>query len=163
MHGMVNKLKFVRLGLTALEAATLAYAIERSIGEKLAQEEAWTCLGLNGDEMTKQAIAPKLQHPYGCGTEGLIGCDGGLKHVTKSNGTKCQPRADFCVSDGRAHVWVCGKLEGRQNICDAEFMAKTVATMICAQTKRRRRLYTTATQAGCDTTVPNRWQKREKT
>ena len=106
MHGMVNKLKFIRLGMTTLEAATLPYAIEKSVGEKLAQEEAWTCLGLSGDEMTKQAIAPKLQHPYGCGTEGLIGCDGGLKHVTKSNGTKCQPRADFCVSDG---MWQAGR------------------------------------------------------
>jgi hypothetical protein len=68
---------------------------------------------------------------YGTSESGLIGCDGGLEYGRNYDDTKARPRADWRVSDGPSRIWIKGKLEGDQNICGAEFMAKTVATIVC--------------------------------
>jgi hypothetical protein len=87
---------------------------------------------MSGDELTEHLVNAQRQRTYGNNTHNTIGCDGGPKSTCLCNGTKGRPRAGWCVSDGITHTWVLGKLEGEPNICDAEFMAKTVAAMICA-------------------------------
>jgi hypothetical protein len=112
---------------------------------------------MNGDEATWAAVKRITPRKFAVGGDGLVGCDGGLNTKRRSNGVNTDPRADWCVADGKAHVWCHGRLEGEQNICDAEFFAKTVATMI---TKDRRdlvlvdHLSTTVSQAHDDMTRP---------
>jgi hypothetical protein len=96
---------------------------------------------MNGDELTEHLVNAQRQRTYGNNTHNTIGCDGGLKADCLYDGTKGRSRADWCVSDGITHTWVLGKLEGEQNICDAEFMAKTVATMICADKPNKTIVY----------------------
>jgi len=139
--GLVDRATLRRLGLDDEMANALAQQLERSLATTTADEEAWTRLGLNGDERTIRAVHDQLQWTYGCGTDKLIGCDGGLKYRRDGNGKQRLPRADWCVADGTTHVWVSGKLEGAQNICDAEFMAKTVATMVCIDEADRVLIY----------------------
>jgi hypothetical protein len=97
----------------------------------MANQEGWAILGMSGDELTTHIVKQQQQHAYGTSANGLIGCDGGLKYGRNYDGTKARPRADWCVPDGASRIWIQGKLEGDQNICDAEFMAKTVATIVC--------------------------------
>jgi hypothetical protein len=130
--GIVDTEILKRLGTTDEHIETLTEAIEACLANAVSGQEAWANLNMNGDELTEHLVKAQRQRTYGNNTHNTIGCDGGLKATCLYDGTKGRPRADWCVSDGITHTWVLGKLEGEPNICDAEFMAKTVATMICA-------------------------------
>jgi hypothetical protein len=121
-----------RLGTTEDHTQILTKAIEACITKAVSRQEAWANLNMHGDELTEHLVNAQLQRTYGNNTHNTTGCDGGLESTCLYDGTKGRPRADWCVSDGITHTWVLGKLEGEPNICDVEFMAKTVATMICA-------------------------------
>jgi hypothetical protein len=141
LHGAVDSALLMRLGLTADEAARAARDLEWCMQMATSEGEAWTRLGLSGDEMTVQAVQQQARWAFGCGPTKLVGCDGGHKYRRKANGQVWQPRADWCVSDGASKVWICGRLEGDQNICDAEFMAKSVATLVCVDEPGRTLIY----------------------
>ena len=130
--GMVDKEVLKRLGTSEEHTEVLTRTIEACITQTVSRQEAWAKLNMSGDELTEYMVKAQRQRTYGNNTHNTIGCDGGLKAKCRYDGTKGPPRADWCVSDGITHTWVLGRLEGEQNICDAEFMAKSVATMICA-------------------------------
>jgi hypothetical protein len=109
----------------------IATVIEKAFETMMANQEGWAMLGMGGDGLTTHIVKQQQQHAYGTSENGLIGCDGGPKYGRNYDGTKARPRADWCVSDGASRIWIKGKLEGDQNICGAEFMAKTIATMVC--------------------------------
>jgi hypothetical protein len=116
-------------------ATALATAVEKALETVMANQEGWAILGMSGDELTTHIVKQQQQHAYGTSKNGLIGCDGGPKYGRNYDGTKARPRADWCVSDGASRIWIKGKLEGVQNICDAEFTAKTVATIVCVDSR----------------------------
>lgn len=137
MDGATKSERFTSRGLSQQVATSLAELVDDCLNHVINHPEAWTYLNMNGDEATWAAIKRITPRKFAVGGDGLVGCDGGLNTKRRSNGVNVDPRADWCVADGKAHVWCHGRLEGEQNICDAEFFAKTVATMI---TKDRRDL-----------------------